>query len=64
MSVVDTFAVWVTVWCSACEEEWDVLMTPEQRSGEIEPDDEYVSCPECGRRGEWTQPSCWEDETP
>jgi DNA-directed RNA polymerase subunit RPC12/RpoP len=46
----------VTVWCSACNEEWDVLLFPEERSGEIDPAyEEYVRCPECGRRGQWAQ---------
>ncbi len=60
MSAVQT-VVWVTVWCADCDEEWDVLMTPEQRSGESEPDDEYVSCPECDRRGTWSHPAREDD---
>ncbi len=60
MSAVQ-MVVWVTVWCAACEEEWDVLMRPEQRSGEIDPDDEYVSCPECDRPGTWSEPT-WTDD--
>jgi hypothetical protein len=29
-------------------------MTVEQRAGEIDPDEEFVACPGCGERGEWT----------
>lgn len=48
--------VWIALWCEVCEEEWDVLMTPDEATGDSDPADEFVTCPSCGQPGEWGAP--------